>query len=89
MDVGSEEQGDPAARDAVLEAFHQAWTAGETLDAWVARYPTYALELTNLALALTRQQGAPPPPPAEVAAAADHLRRAMDAALGAPPDAPS
>ncbi len=76
---------DPAARDAILEAFYNAWEQGETLDTWVARYPAYTRELTNLALALTRQQAAAPPAADEVAAAATQLRRAMDATLGPQP----
>ncbi len=84
MDIESTVPDDPAARDAILEAFYHAWAQGETLDGWVARYPAYTRELTNLALALTRQQDAVPAP-ADAAAAAMHLRRAMDAALGPPP----
>lgn len=83
MDAGSDVQGDPAARDAVLEAFHEAWATGETLDAWVARYPAYALELANLALALARQQAAEPTTD-EIARAATYLQQAMDDVLNAP-----
>ncbi len=49
-----------AERSAILEAVYQAWEQGDTLEAWVTRYPADAEDLAALALSCGRDGSVPP-----------------------------
>ena len=76
--TGSAPQED-AQRDEIEQRFMLAYGRGESLKEWITRYPLYARDLAELALAVDAQRVLPDAAAADSALARDAFLRALEA----------